>query len=465
MTFATDGLAYGVPEHGQRVLDVLERAGFEAWVVGGWVRDALRGAPSHDVDVTTSAHWEQTARTLRAAGIEVHETGIAHGTVTAVVSGEPVEVTTFRTEGVYSDHRHPDDVRFVTDVREDLRRRDFTVNAMAYHPERGLLDLFGGADDLNRRVIRAVGVPSERFEEDALRVLRAVRFAARMGFVVERATHEALIAAAPDLAHIASERIGQELDGIVRSGHAAWALEAEPEVMCAAIPELAAMRGFDQQSPWHIYDVYEHTVHVCRACEEFTVGMATDELRWAALLHDVAKPVTFEADENGRGHFFGHPKVGAQMCSTIMRRLALPKTYVQRASTLIRLHDHMVYPTPRSIRRSLLKLERACPGDARSLIFQLIDLKRSDAVSKVPSAAHYAVELDALSAAVRRELSAQPPLRVSELAVSGADLIEEANLTPGPELGQVLDELLRCVVNGELPNRRDDLIEKARSLA
>lgn len=462
VSFASYGLAYDVPAHGLRVLEALEEAGFEAWVVGGWVRDALRGAPSHDVDICTSAHWQQTRSTLRKLGIPVHETGTAHGTVTAVVDGQPVEVTTFREESTYTDHRHPDSVRFITDITEDLQRRDFTVNAMAYHPERGLLDPFGGRDDLAAGVIRAVGNPRRRFAEDALRVLRAVRFAARLGFTIEPVTHEALIAAAPDLANIAQERIGQELDGIVQTGKVAWAMMNEPEVMCAAIPELEAMRGFDQLSPWHAYDVYEHTARVCRAVEEFTAGVPSPELRWAALLHDVAKPATFTVDAAGRGHFYGHPKVGAKMAEMIMRRLAFPKQYVARACTLIRYHDHRMYPNSRSIRRTLVKLERACPGDAKALIYQLIDIKRCDAVSKVPKAAHYAVELDVITKAVRDEILKKPPLRTSELAIGGWDVIDSLQIPPGPVVGRVMEELLFSVINGEVENTREALLKQMR---
>lgn len=426
--------------------------------MGGWVRDALLGAPCHDIDVTTSAHWRESKAALEAAGLPVHETGVAHGTITVVVEGRPVEVTTYRVEGAYTDHRHPDEVRFVSDVRADLARRDFTVNAMAYHPTRGILDLFGGREDLRAGVIRAVGEPSRRFEEDALRVLRAVRFAARMGFEIEPRTQAALVAAAPSLADIAQERIGQEMDGIVRSGKAGWALLTQTEVMCAAIPEISAMVGFDQRSPWHTYDVLVHTAHVCRACEEFTGGLAAPELRWAALLHDIAKPVTFTLDDSGRGHFYGHPKVGAKMCETIMHRLALPKDYVARTRTLIRFHDHRMYPVPRSVRRTLVKLEQACPGKARSLIYQLIDLKRADAVSKVPRAAAYAVELDGVTAAVRRELANKPPLRTADLAISGWDVIDTLCITGGPVVGRILDEMLIAVTNGEVPNDRAELM-------
>ncbi len=244
-------LARELPGYARTVLVALEAAGFEAWVVGGWVRDALLGRPGHDVDVTTSAPWQETARVLRAAGAAVHETGTAHGTVTAVLGGRPVEVTTYRVEGRYSDRRHPDEVRFVTDVREDLARRDFTVNALAFHPARGLLDPFDGEKDLASHVIRAVGEPKRRFAEDALRVLRAVRFACRLRARIDSATQAALVACAPGLAEIASERIGQELSGILATGRVAWALRHEFAVLAAAVPELAPMAGFDQKSPYH----------------------------------------------------------------------------------------------------------------------------------------------------------------------------------------------------------------------
>ena len=286
MQTVRDAPAYPVPDYGLRVLHALEDAGFEAWVVGGWVRDALLGAPMHDIDVTTSAPWQETERVLRAAGIEVHETGTAHGTVTAVIDGQPVEVTTYRVEGTYSDRRHPDEVRYVRDVREDLARRDFTVNAMAYHPDRGLLDLFGGREDLARSVVRAVGDPYRRFEEDALRVLRAVRFACRLGFEVEPRTQAALVACAPELDDIARERVGQEMNGVVASGRVSWALRNEFDVLARAVPALMPMRGLNQRSPYHAYDLLEHTARVCAGVEAFAGGVPTQALRWAALLHD-----------------------------------------------------------------------------------------------------------------------------------------------------------------------------------
>ncbi|MDP9860050.1 tRNA nucleotidyltransferase (CCA-adding enzyme) [Olsenella profusa DSM 13989] len=464
MTPSAAELAHGLPPAARRVLCVLEAAGFEAWVVGGWVRDALRGDTAHDVDVTASAPWQETARVARSAGLVVHETGCAHGTVTVVADGMPIEVTTFRQEGAYSDHRHPDSVSFVDDVRLDLARRDFTINAMAFHPERGLLDPFGGRADLARGVIRAVGEPALRFGEDALRVLRAVRFACRLGFVVEPATQRALEVAAPELAHVARERIGQELDGIVSSGRAGWALEHETAVLVAALPELESCVGFDQRSPYHAFDVLTHTAHVCAAVEEFTCGLASRELRWAALLHDIAKPETFTLDAKGRGHFYGHPRVGAQVARGVLRRMALSSEVVDPVVALVRRHDHVTTARRSLLRRLLMLLDRACPGRAAELAFEVIDLKRADAVSKAPAAAGYAVELDRVTRALRRELASGGCYRVRDLAVGGADVIGELGLAPGPAVGDVLAGLLEAVIGDEVPNDRGALLAYAHTL-
>ena len=334
---------------------------------------------------------------------------------------------------------------------------------MAFHPARGLLDPFGGRDDLRHGVVRAVGDPGGRFGEDALRVLRALRFAARLGFAIEGRTQKALRAHASGLRSIASERIGQELSGIVMSGRLAWALMAQTEVMCEAIPELRACVGFEQHSPYHAYDVFEHTARVCRAVEEFTGGLAAVELRWAAMMHDIAKPQTFTRDEAGRGHFFGHPRRGADVTKGVLRRLALPKELVASVVALIRLHDYPLSPTERSISRMLLALERACPGYARELAFSLIDLKRADAVSKTAAAASYAIELDRMSELLRRRVAGGVCCRVSDLAVGGADVMRELGAAPGPLVGAVLADLLAQVVNGRLPNEREALLDAIRT--
>lgn len=453
-------VAYQPPAYGLRVLEVLEQAGYEAWIVGGWVRDALLGAPSHDVDVTTSALWEQGAKALRDAGIVVYETGTAHGTITAVIDGNAVEITTYRVEGTYSDHRHPDEVQFVSSVQEDLARRDFTINAMAFHPERGLLDPYGGKEDLVAGVLRAVGDPYERFREDGLRVLRAVRFACRMGFVIDEDTHQALHECAHGLEDIAQERIGQEMDGILATGRIGWAIRHEPNVICNAIPELTDMLGFDQRSPWHAYDVMEHTVRMCNAVEAFTAGQASQRLRWAALLHDVGKPASLELDANGGGHFYGHPILGAIMAERIMKRLGLPGDMVRSACALIRYHDHVVRPTDRSMRRTLAIMEEADPGNAFVLSHELMDLKRGDAVSKVPKCARYAVELDVMDRLLREEELKGAVLGVKDLAIDGNDVVEQLGIQPGPMVGMTLSTLLQSVIDKEVENTREGLIDE-----
>lgn len=458
MQTVRDAPAYPVPDYGLRVLHALEDAGFEAWVVGGWVRDALLGAPMHDVDVTTSAPWQETERVLRAAGIEVHETGTAHGTVTAVVEGMPVEVTTYRVEGTYSDRRHPDEVRFVRDVREDLARRDFTVNAMAYHPDRGLLDLFGGREDLTRGVVRAVGDPYRRFEEDALRVLRAVRFACRLGFEVEPRTQAALMACAPELDGIARERVGQEMDGIVASGRVSWALRNEFDVLARAVPALIPMRGLDQRSPYHAYDLLEHTARVCAGVEAFAGGVPTQALRWAALLHDAGKPMCASVDENGRGHFRDHQRAGAVLCRDALLGLALPHEVAGRAAALVRYHDRHLSASPAGVRRLLRRLDQARPGEAPALAYQLLDLQRADAIAKAWPCAQRAVELDVFERALSGELSRGAAFRVRDLAVGGGDVMRSLGVAPGPEVGHALSTLLDDVIYGRVENSREALL-------
>jgi tRNA nucleotidyltransferase (CCA-adding enzyme) len=452
-----------LPHPAIRLLEVLEAAGYEAWVVGGWVRDALRGLPDHDIDVTTSARWQEVESVCAAAGIPVHETGTAHGTVTCVVEGVPIEVTTYRVEGAYSDLRHPDEVVFVDDVREDLARRDFTINAMAYHPVRGLLDPYGGQADLAAGIIRCVGDPARRFGEDALRVLRAVRFACRMGFTVEPATQAALDAAAPELSAIAHERIGAELDGILTSGRASWALLHEQAAVTAAVPEIAALVGFDQRSPYHVYDVYVHTAHVLAGVEAFAGGVVPRELAWAALFHDVGKAVTFTIDAEGRGHFYGHPTKGARMADGIYRRLAVPSEVAKPACALIAYHDRPTKTSAPSIRTMLAKLDALCPGRAFPLMHELLLIKRADALAKAPFCYDYIGELDRQEAILRSERCSGSAFRIADLAIGGRDVMDELGAAPGPAIGKALADALAAVMAGKVPNEREPLLEFVRS--
>lgn len=455
----------GLSRAGERVLRVLEDAGLEAWVVGGWVRDALRGDAGHDVDLCCSGSWQDSEAALRAAGIRVVESGIRFGGITAVEDGERIEVTTYRLDGFYTDGRHPEQVTRAERVEDDLARRDFTVNAMAWHPERGLLDLYDGAGDLARGLIRAVGDPRRRFEEDALRMLRAVRFACRLDFRIEEATAAALADCAPLLDRVARERVGIELEGILVTAHGGDALLHHPELMCAAIPELAACRGFDQCSPYHAYDVYEHIARVLTVAGELSRfridGGDPDQppspsLMWAALLHDIGKPATFTRDERGRGHFYGHPELSAKMARAIMRRLSVPGDVIRDACLLIRYHDRPMMAE----REDLLRTMGLFSGeglDTPRLMGELFDLKRADALGKAPSCFSYVEDLERMREMVRELLANREAYDLDSLDLRGRDLLD-AGVKPGPRIGELLRRALEGAVTGAVPNRRADLI-------
>ena len=287
-----------IPQHALTVVERLERYGYEAYVVGGCVRDSLMGRCPKDWDVCTNALPEEVLRVFKR--FHVIKTGLQHGTVTVMVDKQPVEVTTFRIDGNYTDNRHPDSVNFVSRVEEDLARRDFTINAMAYNPARGLVDAFGGQEDLQARIIRCVGEPDERFNEDGLRILRALRFAARYDFGIETETAFSMHRNRHLLENVSVERIFSELKGILVGEGVLGMMQAFPDIFSVIIPELAPAVGFDQRNPHHCYDVWTHTAHAVQAAP------ADEVLRLALLLHDIAKPATFTMGEDGKGHFYGH---------------------------------------------------------------------------------------------------------------------------------------------------------------
>lgn len=447
------------------VLAALEAAGLEAWLVGGWVRDALMGVPSHDVDICCSGSWEQSAAALQAAHIAVIESGIKFGGITAVCNNERIEVTAYRLDGFYTDGRHPEDVVRATCVEDDLARRDFTVNAMAWHPTRGLLDCYNGIDDLHNRIIRAVGEPRRRFEEDALRMLRAVRFVCRLDFVIEPATARALATCAPLLDQVARERVGIELEGILATRRGGDALLRYPELMCAAIPELAPARGFDQCTKYHDYDVYHHVARVLTVGGELSSFRidggdprtpVSHSLMWAALLHDIAKPLTFTKDEHGHGHFYGHPEEGAALARNIMRRLSCNNDLIRDVCLLIRYHDKPL----ESERTSLLRMMHLFAGegvDTPRLMGELFDLKRADTLGKAPSCFYYVEEIERMRELTRELIASGEAYSIKTLNLTGGDLIA-AGMQPGPRIGEALNRALKACIAGEVLNVREDLL-------
>ncbi len=422
----------------------LEQAGYQAYGVGGCVRDTVLGLTPHDWDLCTDASPEETSR-IFAAHDQVLS-GKKHGTVGVILEHRVYEITTFRTEGGYRDNRHPDWVRFVPELREDLARRDFTVNAMAMHPDMGIIDPFGGQQDLRARCLRAVGDPRERFSQDALRILRGVRFAVRFGLTPERATHQAMEELAPLMEHLARERVYTELSGLLPHLTAELLLSFAP-VILQVIPELKAQVGFLQHSPHHAYDVFTHTAHVVEAVP------SEPALRWAALLHDVAKPSVFTMDENGRGHFKGHAAAGAQMANEILRRLKAPTALREQVVFLVEHHMLPLEPDPRILKKRLGKY-----GEER--VFQLLALQKADFSSK-GTGLYEDPGFAQTEALLTQLLQERACFSLKDLAITGRDLID-LGLSPGPDLGSCLSQLLEQVQNEELPNEKSLLLEAAK---
>lgn len=399
-----------IPPYALTALRVLEDAGHEAWCVGGFVRDAFLGRPCSDVDLATSAHWEQVRDAFVAQGYAAHETGVKHGTVTVVVDGDAIEITTYRFDGEYADGRHPDQVRFVSSIEEDLARRDFTINAMAYHPDRGLCDPYGGINDLDAHIIKAVGEPMKRFREDALRILRACRFGSQLGFQIEAETLYAMRAMKSMLQHVSAERVSKELTLYLCGAHIHDALMETVDVVSYVLPEIIAMRDFSQDTPYHIYDVLEHTAWVIQNTPP------EPRVRWAALLHDSGKPASFFHDDMGVGHFYGHASASIILGESILNRMCFSSAAKSEILTLVKHHDDPLEATVKHVRRFMLKLN----GNA-DLFRDLCYLKMGDALGQAPHC-HYRAKIaeDAI-AVLDRLIEEEAALSVADLRINGQD--------------------------------------------
>ncbi len=439
-----------VPPYVQALLAALRDAGFSAYPVGGCVRDSLMGRTPSDWDLCTAATPAQTEAAL--AGYRLIETGVKHGTVTALTECGPVEITTFRTDGEYLDHRRPERVTFVPDLREDLARRDFTVNAMALDPSGRVVDPFGGQADLAVGIIRCVGEPDRRFGEDALRVLRALRFAAKLNFSIDPATAESAVRNRALLDDIARERVFAELTGLLTGPGAGRVLREYAPVIFQIIPELAAEEGFDQRNPHHVHDVWTHSTMAVDAAPPESV------LRLTMLLHDVAKPPCFFKDENGVGHFYGHGERGAEMADGILRRLRCDNETRERVCLLIANHDICPPQTTRAMRRLLAKV-------GEDAVRQLIACWRADCADRIDAVLATDTPWETLIGTAERilaELLAGPApcFSVRSLAVNGRDIMA-LGIPEGPEVGRVLAALFDAVTDGTVPNEREALRNKA----
>ena len=442
-----------LPRDAYRLLQTLRAAGHSAYVVGGCVRDSLLGRLPGDWDICTSARPDQLRAIFHDQRLIL--TGEKHGTVAVILHGKPYEITTYRLDGNYRDHRHPDSVQFVDDLAADLARRDFTVNAMAYAPGEGIIDLYGGRRDLSAGIVRCVGAPADRFAEDALRILRALRFTAKLGFTLEPATAAAALAARDTLRTVSAERLYAELDGLLLAPGAGKTLAQYGEILGGVVPEILPCIGCTQPGRWHCYDVWQHSAAAVAALDlrgQDTRGVRV--LCWAAFLHDIAKPQCRTVGPDGAAHFKGHNQRGAQAARTILRRLKAPAYLTDGAVGLIAVHDA---PLPADDAGILKLLNRSGAIFLRRLcVLKYADL---DAHAATPEVAARRAEVERFACRMD-ELAKTGCYAMRQLAVNGADLMD-AGIPAGPGVGATLQTLLTAVMEGRLPNEREALLEAA----
>lgn len=434
-----------IDSNAEKLIDLFRSAGFVAFVVGGPVRDMIMGHIPSDWDICTAAKPNEIIDILSDAGIRYFDSGLKHGTVSAVIEGSVYEITTFRTETGYADHRHPDEVKFIGDIEGDLARRDFTVNAMAYNCDTGVIDLFGGKSDIENKLIKCVGDPHERFEEDALRILRALRFSSVLGFSIDSETSKAIFAKKDLLKNISSERIRDELLKILCGKNVRAVLEEYVRVFGVFIPEILPLKDVFQNHPYHFDDAWTHTV---RAVESIK---AQPVLRVAALFHDLGKVKTKTTDETGTDHFYSHPKVGEDMAREVLNRLRFSKFEIRRICALIANHDREIIPNRKYILRTLNKL-------GEEVFEDLLELKRADICAQ--SAEFYESSMEKLTAVEQVYKSVKTEnlcFSLADLAIDGEILRE--NGYKGKEIGEKLKELLNLVIEGKVPNKLEELLK------
>ncbi len=438
-----------IPEKAKFIIDTIQAAGFEAYVVGGCVRDSLLGREPGDWDITTSAKPEQVKALFR----RTIDTGIQHGTVTVMMDKEGFEVTTYRIDGKYEDSRHPKEVTFTPNLEEDLKRRDFTINAMAYNESQGLIDIFGGQRDIEQKVIRCVGDATQRFKEDALRIMRAIRFSAQLGYTIEKDTAAAIRELAPTLRNISAERIQVELVKLMVSAHPDYIRQAyELGITAVILPEFDACMETIQKNPHHCYSVGEHTLHSLTEIPADKCG------RLAMLFHDMGKPLTKSADEKGVDHFYGHAAESAELARTILRRLKFDNDTISKVSQLVCFHDYGMgqAPSQKLVRRALNKV-------GEELFPLLIEVKQADVMAQSEYKKQEKLEALNMWRRLYREVTEQQQCTsMKTLAICGRDLLQEG-IPSGPVMGAVLQNALELVLDDPTKNDKEVLLEMIRT--
>lgn len=433
-----------VPEKVAYIIKKLEQEGHEAYIVGGCVRDALLKREPEDWDITTSASPFQVKKIFR----RTIDTGIQHGTVTVMLEKDGFEVTTYRIDGAYEDGRHPSSVQFTSNLKEDLKRRDFTINAMAYNLKTGIVDLFGGQDDLKAGIIRCVGNAAERFTEDALRILRAIRFASQLGFQIEEQTQQGIRTLASNLSKVSQERIQVEMTKLLVSPHPEQLRIAyELGVTAVILPELDAIMPLKQNNPYHCYTVGNHTIAMVEQIR------ATKVLRWTALLHDIGKLQTHKIDENGQDHFYGHAEKSAVQAKQILRRFKFDNDTIDKVSCLILYHAYHLRRDKKIIRRCMNKI-------GVDLFEDLLEVMRADTMAKSNYQKQERLEDIIEIKKLYKEIVADHEcITLKQLDVNGQDLIQ-IGILPGKQMGELLNKMLDYVLEHPEANRKEVLLDK-----
>lgn len=437
-----------IPDGANLLIHALQDNGYSAYVVGGCVRDSILGREPHDWDICTSATPEQMLEVFK--GRRVIETGLQHGTITVVVNKIPYEITTYRIDGDYSDSRRPDSVTFTDNLIEDLKRRDFTINAMAYNDIQGLVDPFGGIDDIKYEKIQCVGSAKERFGEDALRILRAIRFASQLEFSIEPETDWQIHQLYKNLENISVERINSEFCKIASFDNFCVELLLYKDVFSLFIPELKDMIDFPQNNPWHIYNVFDHTVHAVSECD--SKDLVT---RLAVFFHDFGKPHFYQDGEDGIRHFKGHAKVSAEMTDLIMKRLRFDNDTRNKVVELVQYHDATIPVGKKYVKKWLNKI-----GEEQ--FRRLLKLKEADNKAQNIERSNERIgELREIESLINEVLQEQECFSLKDLVIKGQDLIE-IGYKPGRALGAALRGLLDCVIAEEIENNKIELLKLAK---
>ena len=430
-----------------RAISLLEGAGYEAYAVGGSIRDAIMGNPVQDFDITTSATPDEMKLVFKNE--RTIETGIKHGTITLVHRGENVEITTYRVDGEYADNRHPTSVQFTRALEGDLERRDFTMNAIAYNPNNDkIVDLFGGKNDISNKIIRAIGNPKQRFTEDALRILRAIRFSSSLGFEIEKNTRAAMLECAPLLANISKERIATELNKFLCGKNVKNAILENYEILGYILPEISKMHGFDQRNSWHIYDILEHTAVAVENVKN------EPHVRLMAFLHDIGKVHTFTVDEKGIGHFYGHNKISAERAREFFNTYKYDNFTKERVCAVIAVHDTHIEADKTYIKKRMNRM-------GTDAFLELLELQRADNLAQNPEKVNMS-HFDIVLNMTNEILSEGECFSLKHLAINGSDLIL-AGFKAGKTIGEILDFLLSEVIEGRAENDKNTLLEIAKS--